>query len=75
MKVINVKAFNPVINDHVELTFGIDYCMAMNDYVACSESELAIYMIGRYASELEAMAAIASNVFKRGLVEAEFEVK
>lgn len=75
MKVVKVKAFNPVINDHVELTFSIDYCMAMDDYVAHNESKLAIYMIGRYASELEAMTAIASNVSKRGLVEAEFEVK
>lgn len=75
MKVITAKAYNPIAQVEVELTFGIQYCEAMNDYVACSESDLHISMIGRYASELEAMAAIVNNANQRGLKKIEFEVK
>lgn len=75
MKVIKVNAYNPVVKHNVELTYYIDYCKALDDYVVSSESDLHIHVIGRYASEVEATLAIVKHVNVRGFENAEFEVK
>lgn len=68
MKIIKAMAYNPFTGNDVELKFTVDYCKAMNDFVAYEESDmLGIHMLGRFASASKAMVAIADNANGRGL--------